>query len=128
MENKDLTRGTLVTYEGAPFVVVRPDSDQMVELFPGDELKHDQEMRNACRWVYSSGVRPREVQEPEVDRALEAVVATFRVQIEYHTDMHGLNSAEVRTLESVTHMLANKLYGAGTPERASFLGRIVGGK
>lgn len=127
MENKDLTRGTLVTYDNAPYVVIRPDSDRMVELYAGDKLPHDRDMdTDARRWVYSSGVRPREIPAPVVDTTLEAVVAVLQVQVEYHTDMHGPNSAEMRTLTSVTCMIADKLYGKGTSERAAFLARIAG--
>jgi hypothetical protein len=58
MENKDLTPGLHVTFNGKPYTVVRPDSDRMVMIVPGDTVP-SRGLGQVAEWVYSSTVQPR---------------------------------------------------------------------
>lgn len=58
MENKDLTPGQHVTFKGQPYTVVRPDSDRMVLVVPGDTIP-SRGLGQVAEWVYSSTVQPR---------------------------------------------------------------------
>jgi hypothetical protein len=58
MENKDLTPGLHVTFNGKPYTVVRPDSDRMVMIVPGDTVP-SHGLSRVAEWVYSSTVQPR---------------------------------------------------------------------
>lgn len=58
MENKDLTPGLHVTFNGKPYTVVRPDSDRMVLVVPGDTIP-SRGLGQVAEWVYSSMVQPR---------------------------------------------------------------------
>lgn len=59
MENKDLTSGLHVIYGGEPHTVVRPDSDRMVMLVPGDTIP-SRGLGQAAVWAWSSNVQPRQ--------------------------------------------------------------------
>lgn len=123
MDNRHLTRGTLVTLDGEPYVVIRPDSDRMVELYPGDELPAPLKA-NLRRWVWSCTVQPRQEAEAPVDATLEAIVAVLRNQAEYITVAHGVDSPEWNTVMATGFLLADKLHGEGTPERKALLRRM----
>lgn len=59
MENKDIRPGMHVTHHGEPCTVVRPDSDRMVLIVPGDAVP-SRGLSNVAEWVWSSCVQPRE--------------------------------------------------------------------
>jgi hypothetical protein len=58
MKNENLTPGLHVTFNGEPYTVVRPDSDRMVMIVPGDTIP-SRGLGRVAEWVYSSTVQPR---------------------------------------------------------------------
>lgn len=122
MENKDLTRGDLVTYQDMPCVVVYPDSERMCLIYPGDELPA---RRGDASWVWSSGLTPRTPEAPAEDKVLEAVVATFREHIEYARTVHGGQSPQAQLIVELGYAVANKIHGEGpSPERSALVNRM----
>ena len=59
MENKDIRPGMHVTHHGRPYTVVKPDSDRMVLIVPGDAVP-SRGLSSVAEWVWSSCVQPRE--------------------------------------------------------------------
>jgi hypothetical protein len=60
MRNSELLRGLLVTYQGAPYVVVKPDAVNMALIYPGDDLPAgSQDLRHRGGWVFSFNLEPR---------------------------------------------------------------------
>lgn len=108
MENKDLTRGDLVTYQDMPCVVVYPDSERMCLIYPGDELPA---RRGDASWVWSSGLTPRTPEAPAEDKVLEAVVEVFRDYVDTARTAHGKQSVQVMVAMVLGYDLASKLYG-----------------
>lgn len=123
MENKDLTRGDLVTYQDMPCVVVYPDSDRMCLIYPGDHLPA---RRGAASWVWSSALTPRTPEAPAAeDPVLEAVVATFRSRYGYARTIYGPDSAQTGAVVEMGYDLANRLYGEEPcPERSALVNRM----
>jgi hypothetical protein len=126
MKNSELTRGTLVTYLSNPYVVVRPDSDQMVELFPGDELKTDREMRDGRKWVYSASVQPREIPAPAVDETLEAVIRSFTLWAGHERDKGRQDGPKHVMMETLAFTIAGELVKDDKVERHALANRIMG--
>lgn len=59
MEHKQhLTPGQHVTVNGKPYTVVRPDSDRMVLVVPGDTVP-SRGLGRLAEWVYTSQIQPR---------------------------------------------------------------------
>jgi hypothetical protein len=58
MENKDVFPGMHITYAGKPYTVVRPDSDRMVMIVPGDVIP-SRGLNRIAEWVWTSTVQPR---------------------------------------------------------------------
>lgn len=118
MQNRDLTRGTLVTWERNPYVVVRPDSDRMVLIAHGDEVPA---RLGDALWVYSGQVTPR---ERSADATLELVVGVIRDRAARAKAIDGNLGDAYVTLVSLGFDLADKLHPEEGPERLAFIHRM----